>query len=50
MAMSDTNGDGAIDGYECDMMYDMEAISMCHEMVGHCDYNGDGTMDMCEFG
>lgn len=50
MSMSDVNGDGAIDREECDMMYDMESIGMCHEVVDHCDANGDGALNMCEFG
>jgi hypothetical protein len=50
MMMSiDVNGDWAVDGEECGLL-DGEMESMiCEAVVSHCDLNGDGKLEGCEF-
>jgi len=52
MMSADANGDMAVDGEECMMIdgEDAELKSMvCMMIVDHCDLNGDGALEGCEF-
>ena len=37
MSMTDIDGNESISREECDTLYDMESVSMCHEVLDHCD-------------
>jgi hypothetical protein len=38
---ADLNGDMSIEAYECDSLDDVEEY-ICHEILDHCDLDGDG--------
>lgn len=48
-AKADTNGDMAIDYEECAMIEEEFESMVCTETVSHCDMNGDGVLEGCEF-
>lgn len=49
LSMADSDYSESISRCECDALYDWETIGFCHEMLDHCDADGSGDMDTCEF-
>lgn len=47
-AKADMNGDMSVDHHECSELKDEFEGHLCHDIVDHCDFDGDGAVHGCE--